>query len=207
MLLDTLPVHASVTDAMSGEPRQVAAALLLMNEPADNLLTTGWYWTVVPRNPSPVDLRSAQRWRNAIFNHQGPFRDANAALAAAENHTLEGDALAIRLHQAASLLASGEIEATPTGIAEWLNAAAYINRTAPPIGPALMERTRAGPRTSAARNELVTLLRTGMVPDHADDASHDADAGDEQLDTRERDDNPKRTKPATTPASHEASAQ
>lgn len=191
MQLDTLPVHAAVTDAMSGEPRQVAAALLLMNEPADSLLTTGWYWTVVPRNPAPADLKSAQRWRDAIVNHQGPFRDANAALAAAENHTPEGDALAISLHQAASLLAGGEIEATPAGIAEWLNAAADTNRTAPPVGPAPTKRTRVGgPGTSTARNELETLLRTGVVPDDADDASEDADASDEQLDTRERDGKP-----------------
>ena len=193
MLLDTLPVHASVTDAMSGEPRQVAAALLLMNEPTDNGLTTGWYWTVVPRNPAPVDLKSAQRWRDAIVNHQGPFRDANAALAAAENHTPEGDALATRLNQAARLLAAGEIEATPAGIAEWLNAAAEADRTAPPVGPASMERTRGGHGTNAARDELETLLRTGMVPDDAadaDDASDDAADADEQLDTRERDDKP-----------------
>lgn len=190
MLLDTLPVHASVTDAMSGEPRQVAAALLLMNEPADSLQTTGWYWTVVPRNPAPVDLKSAQRWRDAIVNHQGPFRDANAALAAAENHTLEGDALATRLKQAASLLAAGEIEATPAGIAEWLNTAADTDRAGPPVGPTPMERTTADPGTSAARNELETLLRTSMVPDDADDASEDAAASDEQLGNRDRDGKP-----------------
>ena len=189
MLLDTLPVHASVTDAMSGEPHQIAAVLLLMNEPADNGLTTGWYWTVVPRNPAPADLKSAQRWRAAIANRQGPFRDANAALASAENHTPEGDALATRLNQAASLLAAGEIEATPAGIAEWLNTAAETDRTAPPVGPAPIERTRAGPGTSAERDELETLLRTGRVPeDTADDVNEDDHAADEQLDTRECDD-------------------
>ena len=190
MLLDTLPIHASVTDAMSGEPRQVAAALLLMNEPADNGLTTGWYWTVVPRNPAPADLKFARRWLDAVANRQGPFRDANAALAAAENHTPEGDALAIRLHQTASLLAAGEIESTPAGIAKWLNAAAEADRTAPPVGPAPMERTRDGPGTTAERHELEMLLRTGMVSDDADDASENADADDEQFDTRERDGKP-----------------
>ena len=176
MLLDTLPVHASVTDATNGEPRQVAAALLLMNEPADNGLTTGWYWTVVPRNPAPADIKSAQRWRDAVANRQGPFRDANAALAAAENRTPEDDALATRLNQAASLLAAGEIEATPAGIAEWLNTAADTDRAAPPVGPAPMEPTTADPGTSVARHELETLLRTGMVPDDADDAGEDPDA-------------------------------
>ena len=205
MLLDTLPVHASVTDAMSGEPRQVAATLLLMNEPADNGLTTGWYWTVVPRNPGAADLKSAQRWRDAVANRQGPFRDANAALAAAENHTPEGDALATRLNQAASLMAAGEIEATPAAIAEWLHAATETDRTAPPVGPAPMKRTTVGPGATAERDDLEILLRTGMVPD--DDASEDPDAGDEQLDTRERDDKPETHHAGSDAGQAEASAQ
>ena len=42
MQIDTLPVHAAVPDPETGEDRQVAAALLLMNDPADDGRTTGW---------------------------------------------------------------------------------------------------------------------------------------------------------------------
>ena len=185
-------------------------ALLLMNEPADNGLTTGWYWTVVPRNPAPADLKSAQRWRDAIVNRQGPFRDANAALAAAENHTTEGDTLATHLNQAASLLAAGEIEATPAGIAEWLNTAADTDRAGPPVGPTPMEYTTADPGTSTARNELETLLRTGSIPeDAADDASEGAARQPTSSSVTETATaNPKHTTPAEVRrSSQEATAQ
>lgn len=132
MQIDTLPVHAAVNDPQSGEPREVAAALLLMNDPADDGLTTGWYWTEVPHNPDAKDLKSRQRWTEAVNGQQGPFRDANTALAAAENHTPETAELAARLSQAAELLRGGEIEATAAAIAEWLGIA---NQDSRPIGP------------------------------------------------------------------------
>ena len=62
MLLDTLPRHGPVSDPGTGEERRVAVALLLMNDPADDGLTTGWYWTEVPNDPKPEDLKSKQRW-------------------------------------------------------------------------------------------------------------------------------------------------
>ena len=184
MLLDTLPVHAPITHAASGEERQIAAALLLMNEPADDGLTTGWYWTAVPRNPEPEDLKSKHRWREAVRNRQGPFRDANTALAAAENHTAEGAALAARLSQAAALLAAGEIEASPAAINAWLQAAGDEDRrngrsAISPVGP---DPDAQPPRKDRA--ELDEILTTGTVPD--DDKGGEA-SDDDQLTTRNAD--------------------
>ena len=182
MLLDTLPVHAPITDAASGEQRQVAAVLLLMNDPADDGLTTGWYWAAVPRNPEPEDLKSKRRWREAVTNRQGPFRDANAALAAAENHTPDGAALAARLEQAAALLAAGEIDASPAAIAAWLQTASDEDRVkgrsaASPVGP---DPEAAPPRNDPA--ELDQILATGTVPDDGDEDG--GDRSDDQLGTR-----------------------
>ena len=165
MLLDTLPVHAPITHAVTGEERQVAAVLLMMNDPADDGLTTGWYWTVVPRNPEPEDLKSKRRWREAVGNRQGPFRDANTAFAGAENHTPEKVALAARLSQAAALLAAGEIEASPAAVGAWLQAAGDEDRrngrsATRPVGP---DPEAQPPRNDTA--DLDEVLTTGAVPD------------------------------------------
>ena len=171
MQIDTRPVHAPVPDPQSGEDRRVAAALLLMTDPADDGLATGWYWTAVPPDPEPRDLTSRQRWTDAVANGQGPFRDANTALAAAGSHTPQGAALAARLEQAAALLRAGEIEATAEAIAEWLIEA----------GPA----TPVGPDSEARRNgddpaETRELL-DGEVPDPDEG---DTGPGDEPLQVR-----------------------
>ena len=171
MQIDTLPVHASVADPESGEDRQVAASLLLMHDPADDGLATGWYWTVVPPNPEPRDLTSRQRWTDAVTNGQGPFRDANTALAAAANHTPQAAALAARLEQAAALLRAGEIDATAAAIAEWLGQAG----PAAPVGPDPdATRSRDDP------DEVRTML-DGEVPD-PDEGN--TSAGDEPLEMR-----------------------
>ena len=172
MQIDTMPVHAAVSDPQTGEPRQVAAALLLMNNPADDGLTTGWYWTEVPRNPDPQDLRSRQRWTEAVTGRQGPFRDANAALAAAENHSPQAAELAGRLEQAAELLRAGEIDATPAAIAEWLG---ETSGEAEPIGPDPDART-----TPEDPQEAQSALK-GEIPD----PETDEDAADETLDTND----------------------
>ena len=172
MQIDTLPVHAPAPDPQSGEDRRIAAALLLMNDPADDGRATGWYWTVVPRDPEPRDLKSRQRWTDAVANGQGPFRDANTALAAAGNHTPQGAALAARLEQAAALLRAGEIEATAEAIAEWL----VESGPATPVGPDPEAR-----RTGDDPDEVRTML-DGEVPDPDEG---DTSAGDEPLDMRE----------------------
>ena len=159
MQIDTLPVHAPVPDPESGEDRQVAAALLLMNDPADDGRTTGWYWTAVPQNPEPRDLTSRQRWTDAVANGQGPLRDANTALAAAGNHTPQGAALAARLEQAAALLRAGEIDATPEAIAEWLGAGGDTQ----PIGP-----DPDAMRTPDDPDEARRMLAEGEINDSAE---------------------------------------
>ena len=181
MLLDTLPVHAPITHAATGDERQIAAVLLLMNDPADDGLTTGWYWTAVPRNPEPEDLKSKRRWREAVGNRQGPFRDANTAFAAAENHTPEGAALAARLEQAAALLAAGEIDASPAAVSAWLQAAGNEDRrngrsALSPVGP---DPEAKPPRNDRA--ELDEILKTGTVPD---DNEGGEVSDDDQLTTR-----------------------
>ena len=172
MQIDTLPVHAPAPDPASGEERQVAAALLLMNDLADDGLTTGWYWAAMPRNPEPHDLTSKRRWSEAVAGRQGPFRDANAALAAACNHTPQGAALAARLEQAAKLLRAGEIDTTAEAIAEWLAEAG----PAAPVGP-----DPGASRTPEDPGETREAL-AGEVPGPEED---DDGAGDETLDTRE----------------------
>ncbi|MYH30162.1 MAG: hypothetical protein F4018_03430 [Acidobacteria bacterium] len=172
MQIDTMPVHAAVSDPQTGEPRQVAAALLLMHDPADDGLTTGWYWTEVPRNPEPQDLKSRQRWTEAVAGGQGPFRDANAALAAAQNHSPQAAELAGRLEQAAELLRGGEIEATPAAIAEWLEKA---NDGAEPIGP------DPNANSTPENPEEARSALEGETPD----PETDDDAVDETLDTND----------------------
>jgi len=179
MQIDTLPVHAPVTDPATGEERRIAAALLLMNDPADDGRTTGWYWSEVPRNPETGDLKSRGRWTAAVASQQGPFRDANAALAAAENHTREGAALAARLEQAAGLLRGGEIEATPAAIAAWLGEA----------GPATPVGRDPDAKRGTENPEQVRTMLDGEVPDSDPD---DADAGDTQLEVH--DDNGRRAR-------------
>lgn len=159
MRIDTMPAHAPVADPATGEQRQVAAGLLLMDQPEDDGLTTGWYWTGVPRNPEPEDLVSRQRWTAAVANQQGPFRDANAAFAAAGNHTPETAALAARLTQAAELLRAGEIDATPGAIAEWLGAGGDTQ----PIGPDPDAKRSADDPDEARR-----MLAKGEVDDSAE---------------------------------------
>lgn len=171
MQIDTLPVHVAVTDPQSGEPRQVAAALLLMNDPADDGLTTGWYWTDMPRNPEPHDLKSRRRWTEAVVNNQGPFRDANAALAAAENHSPQAATLGARLEQAAELLRAGEIEATPAAIAEWLG----NDSDAQPIGP------DPDPEPTPEDLEETRKALAGEIPD----PDPDENATDETLKTND----------------------
>ena len=173
MQIDTPPVHAPVPDPRSGEDRQVAAALLLMNDPADDGRTTGWYWTEVPRNPEPRDLKSGRRWVAAVANHQGPFRDATTALAAAANHTPQGAALAARLGQAVELLRAGEIDATPAAIAAWIGETGGATQ---PIGPDPdAKRTREDP------DELRKMLAEGEIPDPDPDEGN-GEAADEPLD-------------------------
>jgi len=175
MQIDTLPVHAPVPDPTSGETRQVAAALLLMNDPVDDGRTTGWYWTEVPRNPEPPDLKSGRRWTAAVTNHQGPFRDAHAALAAARNHTPQAAELAARLDQAAELLRAGEIDATPAAIAEWLGETGGATR---PEGP-----DPGAKQTQEDPGELRRMLAEGEIPDPDDE---DGDAADAPLDMHDR---------------------
>ncbi len=175
MQIDTLPVHAPVPDPASGEQRQVAAALLLMNDPADDGRTTGWYWSQVPRNPEQRDLKSRQRWTSAVANHHGPFRDANTALAAAGNHTPQATELAARLGQAAELLRAGEIDATPAAIAGWL---AETEGAGDPIGPD--PDARPAPEDA---DELRRTLGEGEVPEPDDETGDAEDAPLEVHDT------------------------
>ena len=84
MQIDTLPVHAPgarPADRRGPPSRRRAAAdgRPGRRRPAP----PAGYWAVVPRDPEPRDLKSRQRWTGAVANGQGPFRDANTALAAA----------------------------------------------------------------------------------------------------------------------------
>ena len=172
MQLDTPPVQTPVPDPETGEDRRIAAALLLMDDPADDGLATGWYWSVMPPEPEPRDLTSRERWTRAAVNGQGPFRDANTALGAAGNQTPQAAALAARHEQAAALLRAGEIDATAEAIAGWL----ADTGAATPVGP----DADATP-TSEDPAETRALL-DGDVPD-ADE--EDAETGNEALETRE----------------------
>ena len=167
MRIDTMPVHAPVADPATGKQRQVAAGLLLMDQPEDDGLTTGWYWTEVPRNPEPEDLVSRRRWTAAIANQQGPFCDANTAFSAAGNHTPETAALAARLTQAAALLRAGEIDATPEAITEWLAAGGDTQ----PIGP-----DPDAMRTPDDPDETRRMLAEGEVDDSAGEEGTPEDA-------------------------------
>ena len=172
MQIDTPPVHAQAPDPETGEDRRVAAALLLMNEPADDGRSTGWYWAVMPRDPEARDLTSRQRWTDAVAGGQGPFRDANTALAAAENHNPQSAALAARLEQAAALLRAGEIDATADAIAEWL---AEADPAAPVGADPDAKRTAEDPAETRKMFE-------GDVPEAEDE---NADTADQPLETRE----------------------
>ena len=183
MQIDTLPVHAPVPDPASGEEREVAAALLLMNEAADDGRTTGWYWAVVPRNPEPEDMKSRRRWTEAVTNHQGPFRDANTAIAAAENHTPQTTALATRLGQAAELLRAGEIDTTVEAISEWLLDAGAPDRGADTEPPAPVGPDPDAGAQDGDPEDTAAALR-GEIPDEGDtDPKH---IPDEQLDTHDQ---------------------
>ena len=176
MQIDTTPVHAAVTvNPDTLEQRQIASALLLMHSPADDGLTTGWYWTEVPEDPSAEDLLSRQRWTAAITAGQGPFRDANTALAAAANHTPEAAALAARLGQAAELLRAGEIDATAAAIAEWLGETG----AARPVGPD--PDTTTSPENP---EETHRMLAEGEIPEPANDDNADPDT-DAPLEVRD----------------------
>ena len=172
MQIDTPPVQTPVPDPETGEDRRIAAALLLMDDPADDGLTTGWYWSVMPPEPEPRDLTSRERWTRAAVNGQGPFRDANTALGAAGNQTPQAAALAARLEQAAALLRAGEIEATAETIAEWL----AETGPATPVGP---DAEATPPKEDPAETRE---LLDREVPDAEED---EANAGDEPLETRE----------------------
>ena len=163
MVLDNTPVHARIIHAATGEQRDVVVAFLLMDDPADDGLTTGWYWAEASR-------LSKAGWPQAVGNNQGPFRDAGTAFLAAENYTIQRLALAIRLRQAAGLVAAGEIDASPAEIAAWLQSIHDEDRRSgwarvTPVGPDPDAR-----RWTDDKAELRHILATGTVPDERDES-------------------------------------
>ena len=154
MVLDHEPVHAHVRHEVSGAECRAAAALILMNSAEDDGRTTGWYWTRVPDEPQRDDLRAANRWARAVANEQGPFRDADAALAAAARATPTRSAVARRLEQAAALVRAGEIDASAEEIATWLG-------EEPPIPPDPPARPEEALNEHDLESELFEALRAG----------------------------------------------
>ncbi len=148
MILGSPPEKAVILHEATGGEHHVATALLLMNEPEDDGLASGWYWTPVPANAGTEDLAASLRWRTACARQQGPFRDAGAALRAAERCTPERTATAILLRQAADAVLTGETPANPAHIANWIEshemlaAARGGEPPPPPVGP----DPAAGPR-------------------------------------------------------------
>lgn len=165
MQIDSMPVHAAIRGQHDTEPRRIAAALLLMDDPADDGLTTGWYWAEVPSNPQSDDLTSRERWTKAVHARQGPFRDGNTALQAAENPTPHATALAARLEQAAELIRSGEIDATPAAIADWLGANTGDTQS---VGPDPQAR-RTAENPHEARADLAGGVPEPEASDNADE--------------------------------------
>ena len=156
MILGSPPEKAVILHEATGGEHHVATALLLMNEPGDDGLASGWYWTPVPANAGAEDLAASLRWHTAVARQQGPFRDAGAALRGAERCTPERTATAILLRQAADAVLTGETEADPAHIADWIEshemlaAARGGEPPPPPVGPDPAAGPHRKPTTAAA---------------------------------------------------------
>ncbi len=166
MLLDATPRTALITHEKSGEQYHVATALVVMNAAADDGLTTGWYWTRVPAGAKLAELTAAKRWRTAAARHQGPFRDANAALAGAEAATAERAAVAILLRQAAEAVLAAETPPDAEAIGRWIATHELVLKARggteppPPAGP---DPGAKPPDLTARRKALLANLREAEV--------------------------------------------
>ena len=174
MLLDSKPERVTIQHGETSEEQHIATALLLMNEPGDDGLTSGWYWTHVPGGASNRDLTSAKRWRGAVQQQQGPFRDADAAVRGAEHWSPERTAFAILLRQVSDGVLTGETAAKWQEIGEWVENHDMVAKAR--AGTAPEAATGADPdakpvdskaRTSALKEKLRTA-ELGERPEAAD---------------------------------------
>ena len=165
MQLDQAPTTARVRLGATGREEVIAIALVLMDQPEDDGLTTGWYWTVVPEEGTEVRLLARERWTDAVRRHQGPFADGAAAIRGAGEWSPARETAAALLRQAAALVLSGETAPDGAAIASWIDGHEWTEAAAkgerPPVPPGPEE----GAGTAAADNRsLLKELRKAEAP-------------------------------------------
>lgn len=173
MQIASLPTKTSIVHRISRDEHDIAVAQLLMDDPGDNGLSSGFYWAKLPPGATEADLVSKDRWVHAVRREQGPFRRPAAAIIGAEKATAMRYAIAAVLRQAAELVLSGEIEddveAIAGGIAnhEWIAAAHEGRMPPPPPGPDTTE-TPSHEERAGAFAEAMRASETGDRPEAED---------------------------------------
>ena len=176
MQIASLPTKTSIVHRISHEEHDIAVAHLLMDDPEDSGLTSGFYWAKLPPGATEGDLLSKDRWVHAVRREQGPFRRPAAAIIGAEKATAMRYAIAAVLRQAAELVLSGEIdddlEAISAGIAnhEWIEAAHEGRMPPAPPGPDATDAPSHEKRNAAFAAAMRTS-ETGERPEGQDGES------------------------------------
>ena len=124
MLLVSDPVRARIRHSETGVEHEVLIGELVMDEPADEGLTTGWYWRTDAAEGTEDKMDA---WRTAVQSEHGPHRNAEGAVAAVAYWSWPRAAMAQRLNEAAELVRKGDIAPTPDDVSEWLTAAKTID--------------------------------------------------------------------------------
>ena len=135
MRLASDPVRARIRHSETGVEHEVLIGELVMDEPADEGLTTGWYWRTDAPEGSEAKLDA---WLTAAQSEHGPHRNAQGAVAAVAYWSWARAAMAQRLNEAAELVRKGDIAPTPGDVGDWLTAAKAIDdasRQASTSGP------------------------------------------------------------------------
>lgn len=126
MRVDGTPLATTVRHAETGEEHEVLVANLVMDDAADNGLTTGWYWQL-PDGRAPAD---PELWRDAVRAERGPCRNAQNALSAVGNWSRRAACMAARLEELAELVRSGEIDPGAQTASDYIERATEIDRRA-----------------------------------------------------------------------------
>ena len=122
MLIAGTPVACEAPHVEGGHRRAIWVAMLKMDEPEDEGLTTGYYWRAAPVDAEASDAErdDIEAWRNAARNQQGPHRNAQTAIEAVAWYTVERAMLAARLEEAAEAVRCGKLDPKTEAVAAWL---------------------------------------------------------------------------------------
>ena len=122
MLIAGTPVACEAPHVEGGQRRAIWVALLKMDEPEDEGLTTGFYWRAAPVDAEASDAErdDIEAWRKAARNQQGPHRNVQMAIEAVAWYTVERAMLAARLEEAAEAVRCGKINPKVDEVAAWL---------------------------------------------------------------------------------------